>query len=397
MTFGKDTRRTTACAVAGFLTFLNLYAPQAFLKPMAAGLDASPVEIGLAVTVSLLAVATFAPIAGAISDRYGRKNIVVGAAISLTISALLVAQSGSLVELLVWRTLQGVLLPFIFSVTVAYINDECPGIEGVKTSGYYISGTIVGGATGRLLGGAIAGLASWRLSFAGLAVLTGLSMAFVAALLPREERFRPVIGGMSATLRAYAVHLRNIRLLSVCVLGFCMMMAMVGAFSFITFRLAGPPFDLSPTQASLVFSVYFLAVVTTPLAKWLVAAMGRLPAFLIATVAAALGLGLTLTSSVAAVWLGMALVVSGLLMVQALAISFIGVVVPQARSSAVGLYVTSYYIGGSCGSVLPGMVMNLYGWTATIFFFWAFLAVMAANVLAFWRVKTVQGGRAPNQ
>ena len=387
MTVGTETRRAAAAAVAGFLTFVNLYTTQAFLQPMAKDLGVSATQIGFTVTVTLLAVAGFAPIAGAISDRYGRKRIVVGAAIALAIVTLLTAQSGSLVELLVWRTLQGILLPFIFTVTVAYIADECTPQQAAKTSGLYISGTIVGGAGGRLLGGMFTSLGGWRLAFLGLAAVTAVATLFVIFALEREKKFRPMIGGGRGTLRAYGEHLRNPRLLATTFVGFTMLFSMVSSFTFVTFRLSEPPFSLTPARLALIFTVYFLSVLSSPLANRLIAAVGRLTGLLLAIGCAALGLAMTLPDSLPLIMAGLAISTCGLLMVQTLAISFIGAIVPHARSSAVGLYVTLYYIGGAVGSVAPGPIWHDFGWPGVVGMVWIVMAAMAIDVLIFFRVK----------
>ena len=386
MKLSPEKRRATSAVVAGFLTFINLFTPQSFLQTVAQDLNVTATQIGLAVTVTLLAVAAFAPIAGAISDRFGRKNIVVGAAILLVATTLLVAQSSSLTELLVWRTLQGMLLPFIFSVTVAYIADECTPQEAVRTSGYYISGTIVGGASGRLIGALFAGLGGWRWGFLGVAATTLIATIFVIWAMPREQKFRPLLGGLRSTFRAYREHLRNPRLLATFFIGFGMLFCMVASFTFVTFRLAEPPFELSTVKIGLIFIVYYLSVFSTPLGARMVGAIGRQKGMFAALVCSACGLALTLADSLPMIMAGLAISTCGFLLVQTLAISFIGVIVPQARSSAVGFYVTCYYIGGSIGSVAPGPVWHQFGWPGVIALCALVLALMTIDTLIFWRM-----------
>ncbi len=73
----------------------------------------------------------------------------------------------SLEVLILCRFLQGLLLPFIFAVTVAYIADECPGAEGVRATAIYSVGTIIGGFSGRFIAGWAAQFFGWRASFLG--------------------------------------------------------------------------------------------------------------------------------------------------------------------------------------------------------------------------------------
>ena len=67
--------------------------------------------------------------------------------------------------------MQGLLLPFIFTVTVAYIGDEAEGSAGIRLVGDYALGTIFGGFAGQFLTGYAAAFAGWRFSFLFLAAL----------------------------------------------------------------------------------------------------------------------------------------------------------------------------------------------------------------------------------
>jgi predicted MFS family arabinose efflux permease len=377
--------RSAGVFVAGWSTFVNLYTPQAILPAVARDLGTSVGRIGLAITVSLLAVAIVAPVAGALSDRLGRKRVILSAIFALIVPTLLVAGSSSLETLLLWRFAQGLLLPFIFAVTVAYVADECEGPEAIRVSGLYASGTIFGGFFGRFIAGFISDAAGWRMVFVVLAGLTALAGCFVAWAMPRERRFRPVVGGLTATFTAYRAHLRNRRLLATCFVGFGMLFCVVGTFTFINFYLSAPPFSLSASQLGSMFAVYLLGMVTTPLATRIAVRIGRRPAVAIALAITAGGVALTLIHALPAIIAGMALIAGGLFTVQALAIGFIGVVARQARSSAVGLYVTTFYIGGAVGGVAPGWLWQHNGWPGVAFMLAAMVAAMSVTTWLAWR------------
>jgi predicted MFS family arabinose efflux permease len=380
-----ETRRATGVFAAGFSTFINLYAPQAFLPTLSADLNTSPTQASLSITVTLLAVAVMAPVAGALSDRLGRKRIIVGACLLLILPTLLAAIAGSLSLLLMARFLQGMLLPFIFTVTVAYVADECTGPAAIRVSGIYASGTIFGGFMGRFIGGLVADASGWRSVFLVLAALTACLTLFIAWALPREQRFRPVQGGLTATLTAYRDHLRNGRLLATCLLGFGMLFSTVATFTFVNFHLADPPFSLSPSSLGSVFAVYLLGMITTPLATRAAVGIGRTWALLAALAVSATGIILSLSASLALVISGLALVTGGLFVVQALSLGFIGAIVPRARSSAVGLYVTTFYIGGAVGGVAPGWLYHHAGWPGVVGMILAVLTAMASTGWVFWR------------
>ncbi len=378
-------RRSLGVFTAGWATFINVYTPQAILPSLAADLGVTGAQIGLAITAPLLAVALIAPVAGGISDRFGRKRLIMAAMLALIVPTLLVAMSTDLPSLLAWRFVQGLLFPFIFTVTVAYIGDECSGPDAIRTSGIYASGSICGGFTGRFVAGLVSDAFGWRAAFLAVALLTALAAAFLAWALPMERRFRPVLGGLAGTVLAYRGHLRNGRLLATCCVGFGMLFCQVAAFTFVNLHLSAPPFSLSQTQLGSVFVVYLLGMVVTPVATMLAVRIGRRPAAAVAMGCAIGGIALTLSGQLAVVIAGLAFMCVGLFTIQALAIGFIGVAAARARSSAVGVYVTLFYIGGAVGGVAPAGLWHRFGWPGVVWLLMAAMIAMAATALSAWR------------
>ncbi len=363
-----STRRISfAVAAAGLCTFLNLYTPQAILPSLAAEFQVPLPRTGLAVTASLLAVALVAPFAGAVSDRFGRKRLIVAACGLVIIPTVMVAFSTSLESLLFWRFAQGLLLPFIFAVTVAYIGEELEGPAAIKAAGLYSSGAILGGVSGRLVAGVAADWGGgWRSGFLATAVLTALGGLFVALTLPKETRFRAARAGLAATLRDWRSHALNPLLLGTCAVGFGMLFSIVATFTFVNFYVAAPPFNLSAGALASVFAVYLVGVVTTPLATRAAVKLGRARTAVLSALIAITGELLTLVPSLPFVVVGLTLASAGLFVAQSLGLGFIGVAVKRARSTAVGLYVSTYYIGGALGAVLPAGLWHRFGWPGCV-------------------------------
>src|SRR5690242_20430192 len=192
---------------AGVCAFLALFAPQPLLPLLAATFHVSAASVSLVVTASTVAVAIAAPFAGTVSDRLGRKRVIVPAAFLLVLPTVLAALSRSLGELLFWRFLQGILTPGIFTVTIAYINEEWESGAGAAVASY-VTGTVLGGFSGRMLAGVVAAHFSWRWSFVALGILNALGAAAIWRWLPPGHRFARARGGR-ATLRPMWQHLHN--------------------------------------------------------------------------------------------------------------------------------------------------------------------------------------------
>ncbi len=359
------TRRDIGVAVAGFSTFINLYPTQALLPTLAQEFGTSLAQVGFTVTAALVAVALVAPFVGSISDVFGRRRLIVGAIFVLILPTLALAAAPSLGFMIVCRFIQGLLLPFIFAITVAYIADECPGAEGVRATGSYAVGTIMGGFAGRFVAGWMAELVNWRAAFVALAAMTLAAAAIVAWCLPTERNFRPV-RGWRGTVASFADHLRNRQVLATCAVGFAVLFSIIAAFTYANFLLAAPPYHLGPGQLGTIFVVYLLGAVATPVAGRLTLRFGRRATLHIGVACAMVGLLLTLAHPLPLIVLGMGLTAAGIFTQQVLSIGYVALAARTARSTAVGLYVTTYYIGGSLGGVLPAGIWAHFGWPGCV-------------------------------
>ncbi len=338
---------------------------------------------GLLMTASTLAVALAAPFAGILSDRFGRRRVIVPAALLMALPTFLAATSAGFGQLLFWRFLQGVFTPGVFAVTVAYINDEWNGGAGAAMAAY-VTGTVLGGFSGRMLAAVVAEHAEWQWAFVLLGVLNLLGGIGIWLWLPRDRSFRP---GRSSAPGAKAIlrHLRNPRLLATYVVGFCVLFCLLGAFTYVNFHLAAPPFQLGTAALGLLFVVYLVGAVITPAAgKW-IDRLGHRIMFASAISVSAAGMALTLVPSLLAVVAGLALCCSGVFVAQSATSSYIGTVADEARAAAVGLYVTAYYVGGSFGAAVPGLLWAHGGWTACVALIVAVQVLTVALALAFWR------------
>jgi len=378
--------RAAAVWLAGFCSFVDLYAPQSILPTIRTlyGVDAGAASHLISATT--LAVAIIAPFTGAGADLIGRKRVIVTAMIALIVPTVLVALSTTLSAMVFWRFIQGLLLPPIFVVTVAYIGDEVPAAEATGVAGIYLSGSCFGGFFGRFLCGILVGPYGTRGAFLGLAVLTAVAAVGVIVLMPRERQF-VASAGPAHVLRHIVNHVLDPRLGAIFAVGFGVLFSFVATFTYVNFHLAAPPFDLSAAALGTIFVVYLVGVATTPLAGRLVRRFGRRPLVLGVLGIWICGLLLTLTGSLTVIIAGLAICAGCGFIVQTSATASVAVSAQRARSSAVGLYVTCYYVGGSLGAVLPGYAWDRAGWPGCVAIVIVMLLILAAIVLRFWRER----------
>jgi len=378
--------RGLAVGLAGYCTFINLYSPQALLPSLAAEFSVSASVISATMTAGTLAVALTAPFSGAAADVLGRKRVITAAMAVLAIPTLMIAMAPDVQSLIVWRFIQGLALPSIFAVIIAYIGDEWPAGEVAGMAGIYTSGASLGGFSGRFVTGVLADLIGWRGAHVVLALITIVAAGAVALLLPRERHFVRS-ASLAASLKQMLRHLRNPQLLATYAVGFGTLFNFIATFTYINFVLAAPPFSFSATLLGSVFLVYLLGAAVTPMTGRVIHRLGRRP-FMVGNCAVWIcGILLTLLPSLVAIIAGLAICAVCGLISQAVSTGYVTLTAKEGRSSAVGLYVTIFYTGGSFGAFLTGLAWEKAGWPACVALVCAMIGVIAAVVAAMWNGK----------
>jgi MFS family permease len=353
-----------AAMIAGACTFLNVYCTQPLLPFFQRLFQASEIEVSLTVGAVTLAVALMAPITGLVAETIGRKKVIVPALFALAVPTLLAATSQSLHALIFWRFAQGLFVPGVIAVMMAYINEEFAGHVGTVMAAY-VAGTVFGGFLGRFLTGIIAAHWNWRAAFVTLGILDLLGALAVRQWLPLAVNFVPAKHVFKSVRDTWG-HLRNPRLLAICGLGFTVLFSLVGVFTYVNFYLAQPPFNLTPAELGGIFFVYLLGCVVTPLSGRFLDRHGFRRTMLLSLGMCLGGLLLTLGCSLPVVIAGLAIFSSGIFVSQSAATVLMGQVAGRARSAAAGLYVTFYYTGGSAGTVLTAWFWLKGGWPACV-------------------------------
>jgi MFS transporter, YNFM family, putative membrane transport protein len=378
-----DPRRIAVifCAIC---SFLHLYSPQAVLPLMAQEFGIGAASASLIITASTLAVAATAPFTGAVADVLGRKRVIVAAMVLLLVPGIMLPLSSSIEELIVWRFVQGLLLPPIFAVTIAYIGDEWPPQQATGVIGSYTSASAVAGFLGRFIPGLLLAYVGWRGGFLALAVLTGICLVVVAVLLPRETKFVRATS-LAASLRQMLAHLRNPKLIAIYAVGFGVLFNFIAVFTYMSFHLAGPPFFRSAAFIGSIFVVYLAGAAAAAMTGKMVARFGRRRYVLGVLTVWMGGILLMLVPSVPVIVFALAIASMCGVMTQAASTSYVAITAQGGTSSAVGLYVTSFYLGGTFGGWLAGLTYETSGWPATMALVLGMLAIMATTVAKSWK------------
>jgi predicted MFS family arabinose efflux permease len=361
----KLDKATIATMLAGMCTFLGVYCTQPLLPLLRRLFQASELEVSVTVSATILAVALTAPLVGMIAERRGRKKVIVPSLFLLTIPTALAATSSSLRALILWRFAQGLFVPGVIAVMLAYVNEEWAGRGVGRAMSSYVTGTVIGGFLGRFISGIVATHWNWRATFVVLAAINLAGAVVVRAWLPPAKNFVKA-EHLRQVIEHATHHLRNPRLLANFGTGATVLFALVGCFTYANFYLAASPFRLNSAQLGSIFFVYLLGVVITPQSGRFLDRFGFRRTAMVYCVMMLAGLSLTLIKSLPVVIAGLAIFSSGVFVAQAAATVQTGAIAGRARSSAAGLYVTFYYLGGSLGATLTDWFWQWKGWPGCV-------------------------------
>jgi predicted MFS family arabinose efflux permease len=308
-------------------------------------------------------------VAGLVMAFAGRRiHRRLGVAVSLALLALptaLLAFAPDLASFAALRVVQGLAMSSAFALTLSYLAEHCSMAAAAGAFAAYVTGNVASNLFGRLISAALAdhfGLAGNFLVFAALnlagALLAWLSLA---AAVPMAHAAMP-----ASPLATLIGHWRQRALRTSFAIGFLILFAFIGTFTYVNFVLARPPLALSPMALGLVYFVFAPALLSTPPAGRMVARFGTRNAFRAAIGIALAGLPPLLAPSLPAVVVGLALVGVGTFFAQAAATGFVGRAASDDPGSASGMYLASYFFGGLVGAAVIGQVFQHYGWPAAV-------------------------------
>ena len=274
------------------------------------------------------------------------------------------------------RIAQGLCMASAFALTLAYLGEQCSSMDAGGAFAAYITGNVASNLIGRLVSAAVVdtlGLAS-NFYFFALLNLAGAVLVYFTI-----QRVKPMHAMPTAQspFAATIGHWRNPALRSAFAIGFCILFAFIGTFTFVNFVLVRAPLSLGRMDLGFVYLVFAPSVVTTLFAGRAVARFGTRPAIWGALAVAALGLPLMLSSHLPEVLTGMVLVGVGTFFAQACATGFVGQAASDNRGIASGTYLACYFLGGLVGSVVLGQLFDRFGWTACVAGVGASLAIAA--------------------
>src|SRR5438874_3593992 len=290
--------RSALIATTAFLTLVDLFATQAILPSLAAAYHVRPAAMGLAVNAATLGMAIGSLAVAFFSRRIERRRGVMVALAALAVPTVLLAHAPGLGAFAFLRVLQGLCMSTAFALTLSYLAEQCSAAETAGAFAAYITGNVASNLFGRLLAAA----AVDHLGLVGnFYVFAALNLAGAALVYFGLARTPPAAMPAGSPFAQWAEHLRNERLRAAFAIGFLILFAFIGTFTYVNFVLVRPPLALGMMALGLVYLVFLPSVVTTLLAGRVTSYLGTRPTICGSLAIAGMGLPLMLTSHLIAV------------------------------------------------------------------------------------------------
>ncbi|MEM7597741.1 MAG: MFS transporter [Pseudomonadota bacterium] len=352
-------RRSTIVAVISFLTLVDLFGSQALLPQLVIAFEADPGVMGFAVNASTFGMALSGLTVAWFADRIDRKRGIWISLMLLSVPTFFLGVVDSVGLFLALRVLQGVFMAAAFTLTLTYLSEQCDVTAAGGAMAAYITGNVASNLFGRVLAVAAADTVGLAGSFWVFAALNLVGAVLAFALIGPADTEPPKRSGPPWT--AWKAHMRHAALRAAFVMGFVILFAFVGVFTYVNFHLTGP-LGVDPSRLGLVYLVFIPALFTTPLAAKTVSRFGPERVFKLAMAVVVAGLGLSFLPMLWPVLAGLAIIGAGTFFMQAAATGFVGRTATSDRAAANGLYLTAYYTGGLMGAFLLGQVHHILGW-----------------------------------
>lgn len=342
--------------------FTTVYIPQPVLPVLRRTFGVGEGTASLTVSAVVLGIALANLPFGALADRMAIRPILLTGGLVVAAAGVASALAPTLPLLVAARFVQGLFVPALTTCLAAYLAREMPAERLNVVMGSYVSATVVGGLSGRLLGGFILPPAHWRWAFlvAALLLLAATVAAYIG--LPRED---PAAARGAEIVRFRAVLFRHDLFRIYCVSGGGFFV-FSSVFNYMPFYLHGAPFRWSTRAVTLLYLSYIVGVVAGPLAGRLSNRIGNGAAMVAGSLVFGAGLAVTLVPRGWVMALALALVCAGFFTIHASAAGALNRKLSAGRGRANAFYVLFYYLGGAAGITLSGQAYHLAGWHGVV-------------------------------
>jgi len=380
-------RLALALLIAGLSTFALLYSVQSLLPVFAREFHVSAAESSLVVSLATGAMALMLLVASVVSDRVGRRAMMVASLFAGSILTIVSAALPSWHALLVTRFLTGIALSGIPAIAMTYLAEEVDAKTIGGTMGLYIAGAALGGMIGRIGSSVIADWLGWRVALGSVGVICLIGAFVFRWAAPVSRSFVPRRHDLASFLDSIHVLRRDAGLPWLYCEGFLLMGAFITIYNYVSFRLLAPPYSLSQSAVGAIFLFYIVGSFVSTWYGRLAGRLGRRRVFWIPILVFLIGVGMTAASPLILIVAGIGVATAGYFGAHSVASSWVGRRGHAAPAQAAAFYSFFMYVGSSVLGSAGGVAWNHGKWPGVALFTMVLLALALAVALRLISVR----------
>ncbi|HXV83940.1 MAG TPA: MFS transporter [Candidatus Binatia bacterium] len=324
------------------------------------GIDARTASLSVSMVILGIALANL-PF-GRVADQYPIKPIILMGGTIVAGASLVCAITHNIILFIAARFIQGLFIPSLTTCIAAYLAQSLPPARLNVMMGTYVSATVAGGLSGRLLGGWIHPGLHWRYAFVSASVLLIATTVAACLWLPEETSEDKTAATETGFLKLIAQPL----LLRVLVVPFGAFFVFSSTFNYLPFYLSQPPVSARTEVITFMYLAYLVGIAMGPISGRLSNRIGSGAIMVIGSLVFAAAMAGTLIQSIAMIAASLVVICAGFFSIHASAVGLLNRRLTSSRGRANSLYVLSYYAGGAAGITACGYAYASYGWAGAV-------------------------------
>ena len=169
-------------AIISFMTFSSALSVRAVdpMIPQIAHDFWLPPETAAMLAAAFISYGMVLPVLGPVADSVGKKRVMIGCLVVLTVASFLCAVAANFSQLFVLRVIAGAGCGGLFPLGMAMLSDLVPLAQRQVAIGRLLAGTITGNLMGSAASGIVADFIHWRGVFLVLGVVSMLALVLAA-------------------------------------------------------------------------------------------------------------------------------------------------------------------------------------------------------------------------
>ncbi|WP_055070216.1 MFS transporter [Clostridium massiliamazoniense] len=296
---------------------------------------------------------------GALSNKYGRKKIILLGLIFLSIFSLLAGFSNNLTLLIIFRALQGLAAATFSPVALAYIMDFFPNDRKVLAISFISTGFLMAGILGQDVSMILSNYFNWKYIFFLFSFIYILTFIILYIFIPAVPIANPnmSIANNFKDLKN-VIKIKNLRFAYI--ISFVILLSFVYMYTSLNDLLV--TFNLDNNDVVYINFIGIIGMFFSPLSNKLIKRFNNIPvlrfSILLSVVSFAL---LGFTNNIALLTILSILFVLGIALAVPSLISIIGLLGGNHRANALSLHTFILFLGTSLAPILSTYTINDFG------------------------------------